>query len=77
MDVDKDDKSIVGKTVEAVKNFADNISEAVHKTAEPEPVIVPPFIVIRQPTNSKRATAKAAKTTRKKATSPTSRKGSR
>jgi hypothetical protein len=38
MDIDKDDKSIVEKTVEAVKNFAANISEAAHKTAEPEPV---------------------------------------
>jgi hypothetical protein len=38
MDADKDDKSFVEKTVEVVKNIAANISEAAHKTAEPEPV---------------------------------------
>jgi hypothetical protein len=37
MDTDKDDRSIVEKTVEAVKEFAANISQAAHKTAEPEP----------------------------------------
>jgi hypothetical protein len=35
MDVDKDDKSIVEKTVEAVKGLAATISR---KTAEPEPM---------------------------------------
>jgi hypothetical protein len=32
------DKSMLGKAVEAVKDFAANISEAAHKTAEPEPL---------------------------------------
>jgi hypothetical protein len=38
MEIDKDDKSIVEKTVEAVKGLAASISEAAHKTAEPEPI---------------------------------------
>jgi hypothetical protein len=38
MEIEKDDKSIVEKTVEAVKGLAATISEVVHKTAEPEPV---------------------------------------
>jgi len=38
MDGDKDDKSIVEKTVEAVKGLAATISEAARKTAEPEPI---------------------------------------
>lgn len=38
MDAGKDDKSIVEKTVDAVKEFAATISEAAHKAVEPEPV---------------------------------------
>ena len=38
MDVDKDDKSIVQKTVDAVKGFAATVSEAAHKAMEPEPI---------------------------------------
>ena len=38
MDANKDDKSIVEKTVDAVKEFAATISEAAHKAVEPEPV---------------------------------------
>jgi hypothetical protein len=37
METEKDDKSIVEKTVEAVKGLAASISEAARKTAEPEP----------------------------------------
>jgi hypothetical protein len=38
MDTDKDDRSIVGKTVDAVKEFAATVSEAAHKAVNPEPV---------------------------------------
>jgi hypothetical protein len=38
MDTDKDDKSIVGKTVDAVKDFAATVSKAAHKIVEPEPI---------------------------------------
>ena len=38
MDTDKDDRSIVGKTVDAVKEFAATVSEAAQKAIKPEPV---------------------------------------
>ena len=38
MDKDKGDRSIVGKTVDAVKEFAATVSEAAHKAIKPEPV---------------------------------------
>ena len=38
MDDDKDDKSIVEKTLEAVKDIAVVASEATHKAMEPEPI---------------------------------------
>ena len=38
MDTDKDDRSIVGKTMDAVKEFAATVSEAAQKAAKPEPV---------------------------------------
>jgi hypothetical protein len=38
MDTDKDDRSIVGKTVDAVKELAATVSEAAHKAVAPEPV---------------------------------------
>ena len=38
MDKDKDDRSIVGKTVDAVKEFAATVSEAAQKAIKPEPV---------------------------------------
>jgi hypothetical protein len=38
MDNDKDDKSIIDKTLEAVKNIAAIAAEAAHKAMEPEPL---------------------------------------
>jgi hypothetical protein len=38
MDGDKDDKSIIEKTIEAVKEIATIASEAAHKAMEPEPI---------------------------------------
>jgi hypothetical protein len=38
MDNDKDDKSIVDKTLEAVKDFAAIAAEAAHRAMEPEPL---------------------------------------
>jgi hypothetical protein len=38
MDTDKDDRSIVGKTMDAVKEFAATVSEAAQKAVKPEPV---------------------------------------
>ena len=38
MDTGKDDKSIVEKTVDAVKEFAATVSDAAHKAVEPEPI---------------------------------------
>ena|ERR1700677_36794 len=38
MDNDKDDKSIIDKTLEAVKDIAAIASEAAHKAMEPEPL---------------------------------------
>jgi|ERR1700723_392747 hypothetical protein len=38
MDNDKDDKSIIDKTLEAVKDIAAIATEAAHKAMEPEPL---------------------------------------
>jgi hypothetical protein len=38
MDDDKNDKSIIEKTIETVKNIATNASEAAKKAMEPEPI---------------------------------------
>jgi hypothetical protein len=38
MDTGKDDKSIVEKTVDAMKEFAATVSDAAHKAVEPEPI---------------------------------------
>jgi hypothetical protein len=38
MDTDEDDKSILGKTADTVKEFAATVSEAAHKAVTPEPV---------------------------------------
>lgn len=38
MDAGKDDKSIVQKTVDAVKEFAATVSEMANKAMEPEPI---------------------------------------
>jgi hypothetical protein len=38
MDNDKDDKSIIDKTLEAVKDIAAIAAEAAHRAMEPEPL---------------------------------------
>src|ERR1019366_6848521 len=38
MDGDKDDKSVIEKTIEAVKEIATIASKAAHKAMEPEPI---------------------------------------
>jgi hypothetical protein len=47
MDNDKDDKSIIDKTLEAVKDIAAIAAEAAHKAMEPEPITPGDEVVTR------------------------------